>query len=104
MSNPASDTLFIPLKKRFFEAFARGEKTTEFRRYSARWNERTCRIGRKVVISLGYGWKRRLFGTVVGFTRDLDPQSQPGWVECFGTGPAVAACIEIKLDEGQENA
>jgi len=43
--------LFIPLKGEYFDAFARGEKRQEFRPWGKRWNERTCRIGRRVVLS-----------------------------------------------------
>lgn len=32
--------LFIPIKREFFEAFERGDKTHEYRLYGPRWNER----------------------------------------------------------------
>lgn len=93
----AERPLFIPLKREFFEAFERGEKTEEFRLYGARWNERTCRIGRRVTLSLGYGKARRLTGQIVTFVRDDSPLRLPGWFECYGILGAPAACIGIRL-------
>jgi hypothetical protein len=51
-------SLFVPLKTRYFRAFEDGTKTTEYRRYGPRWNERTCAVGRPVVLSLGYSGAR----------------------------------------------
>lgn len=59
--------LFIPLKREYFEMFARGEKTSELRLYGPRWNEKTCALGRAVVLSLGYGKQHRLTGCITGF-------------------------------------
>jgi hypothetical protein len=56
--------LFIPLKTEHFNAFARGYKTHEYRLYGPRWNGSTCRLGRLVVISKGYGKKERLCGII----------------------------------------
>ena len=93
--------LFIPLKAEFFEAFERGEKDTEYRPRVARWSEAVCRIGRRVVLSRGYGKARRLTGTIVGFHYDnLPTVNIPRWREIYpqyasGHG---AVCIKIKLD------
>lgn len=59
--------LFIPLKGEFYDAFVRGEKTTEYRPYGPRWNERVCRVGRPVVLSRGYGKCNRWCGMITGF-------------------------------------
>ena len=48
-----TSALFIPLKTAYFEAFRAGTKTVEFRLYGPRWNERTCPVGRSVVLSKG---------------------------------------------------
>lgn len=61
--------LFIPLKAVYFDAFASGDKTTEYRLYGQRWNEQTCPPGRPVVLSRGYGKHRRLSGCVRDFLR-----------------------------------
>jgi len=50
--------LFIPLRTEWFRRFEDGTKDTEYRAYGPRWNERTCRIGRRAVISHGYSGKR----------------------------------------------
>lgn len=59
--------LFVPLYMRWFEAFKDGSKSTEFRTYGPRWNERTCIVGRRVVLSGGYGKRHRLQARVTGF-------------------------------------
>ena len=78
-----SKPLFIPLKAEFFDAFERGEKTTEYRQRGPR----------------GYGKAARLRGTIVGFSYDLIPAKLPGWLECYGAGGGDAACIKIQLEK-----
>lgn len=94
----ASKDLFVPLKRQFFEAFERGEKSVEYRIYGPRWNELTCQIGRMVTLSLGYGKRRRLRGVITDFRRDDDPGSIPGWSVCYGTTNKPAACISIAVN------
>jgi hypothetical protein len=91
----AEKPLFVPLKTKYFEAFKNGTKTTEFRRYGALWNERSCRIGRKVVLSRGYGKQERLTGMVVGFEKRQ--MYSADWLACYGAA-GDAACIQIQLD------
>ena len=66
---PPCSALFVPLTSRYYEAFERGEKTEELRLYGPLWNERTCRIGRPITLSKGYGKKNRLHGTIWKFKR-----------------------------------
>lgn len=91
--------LFIPLKTEFFEAFENGTKDTEYRLYGSRWNERTCLIGREVVLSHGYGKGRRLRGTVVGFEVSTAPTTTEAWLKCYGGNAegTLAACIRVAL-------
>ena len=91
--------LFIPLKAEFYAAFECGEKTTEYRRRGPCWNAETCRIGRRVILSKGYGKKHRLGGVIVGFHYDAIPTNIPGWFACYGLHAGDAACIKIKLDK-----
>jgi len=56
--------LFIPLKAEYYDAFARGEKTSELRKWGKRWNGNVCSLGRKVVLSRGYGKKHRIRGVI----------------------------------------
>ena len=88
--------MFVPLKAKFFEAFVRGEKDTEYRLRGKRWNTETCRIGRAVTLSCGYSGER-LHGTIVGFYYDTLPSKIPGWLECYGSKAGDAACIKIQL-------
>lgn len=90
--------LFIPLKTKFYEDFLSGKKRVEYRLYGRRWNERTCSVGRPVVLSKGYGASHRQGGMVVGFTVSKEPTQTEAWKECFGNnGGQLAACIEIEL-------
>jgi hypothetical protein len=90
--------LFIPLRSEYFDDFARGEKHVERRIYGKRWNERTCAIGRPVVLSRGYGKWSRLNGVVIGFELNTAPWLREDWVACYGPGRAlVAACITIEV-------
>lgn len=105
MSNPSRDTaLFVPLKAEYFHDFATGLKTTEYRLYGPRWNERTCRPGRPVVLSLGYGKRNRLMGRVASFIADyrdcLDGATMRELSALFpaSTGHTKIACIGIELE------
>lgn len=89
--------LFIPLKAQHFDAFERGEKTTEYRLYGPRWNETTCRPGRHVVLSRGYGKQRRLLGKITAFAHGDMPTKTAAWRDCYGAHPGPAACIQIEL-------
>jgi len=99
--------LFVPLKTDYFEAFANGSKCEELRRYGPRWNEKTCAVGREIVLSKGYGKQHRMSGVIRKFKR------QYGWtfgstyraaiLDVFGTLDIYIACIAIEL-KGQSHA
>jgi hypothetical protein len=97
---PSLAPLFIPLKTSFYNAFDNGTKTIEYRRYGPRWNERTCPVGRPVILSKGYGKAHRLTGIITAFRPDATPTLIPGFRECYPTGQ-VAACITILLDRNR---
>lgn len=94
----AEKPLFVPLKTAYFRAFQTGTKDTEFRPYGPRWNERTCRIGRPVILSHGYGRRERLFGTIRGFSVSSEATQTEAWRDCYGPLVVEAACIGIELD------
>jgi hypothetical protein len=107
MSDPSplspERALFVPLKGDYFDAFAEGTKTVEFRRYGPRWNERTCRVGREVVLSHGYGKARRLRGVVGWFYKQhgdniLPIQVRESLRAIYGTSDMLVACIAIELE------
>jgi len=89
--------LFIPLKGVYFDLFKSGEKNTEYRPYGPRWNERTCRVGREVVLSRGYGKAHRLHGMVTGFEMRRDIVRTRAWQEIYGRKHEHVACIRIAL-------
>jgi hypothetical protein len=91
--------LFIPLKAEYFNAFADGSKSIEYRPYGARWNERTCPVGRPVVLSYGYGKARRLRGRVTGFARSTLATTTDAWRDCYGDRHCEAACIRIAVEK-----
>lgn len=88
--------LFVPLRGEWFDAFESGAKGTEFRALGPRWNARTCRIGRRVVLSRGYGKARRLSGVIVGFA-EVCPDADAALSSIF-PGVSRFAAIEIALD------
>jgi hypothetical protein len=94
----AEKPLFIPLKGEFFDAFERGDKTTEYRPYGKRWNEVVCRIGRPVVLSRGYGKQRRMVGRITGFGTSWKVTQGADWQACYGNADLLAACIGIEVD------
>ncbi len=65
----AARPLFIPLNTQYFEAFANGDKVSELRVYGKRWNENTCRVGREVVLSKGYGKQNRIRAEIYQFSK-----------------------------------
>lgn len=96
--NVANGSLFIPLKAEFYDAFTAGTKTTEYRRHGPGWNAKTCAVGRRVVISRGYGKANRRIGTIVSFEVSEEPTKTAAWRTCYGDKPGAAACITIRLD------
>ena len=92
-----SVALFVPLKREYFEAFERGEKEFEYREYGPRWNELTCREGRAVTLSMGYGKARRLRAVITHFSTCATPSLLPGWNSCYGDSHRTAAIIGIKV-------
>lgn len=96
--------LFIPLMSKPFAEFLAGTKKFELRLYGPRWNEKTCRIGRRVVLSRGYGTRSRLFGSVCSFDTALAGDISTDWATYFpdATKESKVACIGIKLNAVQQ--
>lgn len=95
--------LFIPLKREFYEAFERGDKTEEYRLYGPRWNEKTCVVGRPVVLSLGYGKQHRMTGVISYFSVQRGSNMQGfqriALRHVYGTTDLDVACIAITIDK-----
>jgi hypothetical protein len=101
--------LFIPLKTEHYEAFKRGDKTTEYRLAGPRWNAATCPVGRAVVLSKGYGKGDRLNGRVIGFAvRTLSEvrkeHDRVAILACFPSAnrPFVSlSCITVEIEHAE---
>ena len=89
--------LFIPLAGQWFDAFASGKKTIEYRRAGPRWNARTCAVGRRVVLSRGYSGAR-LTGVIMDY-REM-PCTKAA-LAIYPDAPVLAA-ISIQLDVGSK--
>ena len=98
--------LFIPLKTEWYEAFERGDKGEELRLYGPRWNERTCRVGRAVVLSKGYGKAHRMAGRIWKFKRQhgstFGSTYKNAIQRTYGTLNVEIACISIERGEHVE--
>lgn len=96
--------LFIPLKAEFYAAFKAGTKTEELRRHGPRWNQQTCAVGRRVVLSRGYGRQHRLSGRVVRFTSApaarFGRPDREAIAQIYGTLDIWIACIGIEVERG----
>lgn len=93
MSTNDDRPIFLPLLGIYFDAFERGEKTLEWRRFNNRWNFKSCRVGRRVTLSRGYSG-RRLSARIRSVA--LASVCDHALVELFG---ARAVCIVIELHE-----
>lgn len=91
--------LFIPLRRVYFEAFAAGTKTEEYRIAGRNWNDKNCYPGRPVTLSMGYGTGHRLSGVVTAFRTQEDGRNLPGWTECYGQRIGPAAVISIRVED-----
>ena len=91
--------LFIPLKTEYYEAFKRGDKTEELRAYGPRWNHETCKEGRAVILSKGYGNPNRMKGRIWKFKKQhgslFGSTYKTAIQDVFGTLDINIACISI---------
>ena len=98
MKDPKAETpLFVPLKTRPYRDFEKGIKSTEFRPEGRGWNSKTCRIGRAVVLSHGYGKGERMTGKIVSYSSQPDATQIPDWAEIYGQKAGPVACIGIHI-------
>jgi hypothetical protein len=92
-ANEKPRPIFIPLKTEWFEDFARGGKKTEFRKYGKRWNENVCWVGRRVILSCGYGKQRRIEAVLIGFKVGEPTQL---WRTIYGSVGQMAS-LELEI-------
>lgn len=84
--------LFIPLKAIWFDAFARGERKEEWRRYGGRWTERTCYRGRRVNLVRGYSGDR--LSAVIHYVTVREATEAQEAADIFGP---EAKCLVLTL-------
>jgi len=96
--------VFIPLKRQYFEAFQDGRKRIEYRKVGGQFTLRNCSPGRQVTLSLGYGTRSRLSGTV--FRSWIEHHEHPtgAIADCYGTDPIDILAIEILVDRDSYRA
>ena len=91
--------LFIPLKTEYYESFKDGTKTKELRAYGPRWNHETCKEGRSVILSKGYGKQNRMKGRIWKFKKQhgsLFGSTYKAAIKAvYGTLDIDIACISI---------
>jgi len=92
-------SLFIPLKTEYYEAFESGDKDEELRAYGPRWNHETCKEGREVILSKGYGKKNRMKGVIWRFKKQHGSLFRSTYkaaiLAVYGTLDIDIACISI---------
>lgn len=98
----AMKPLFVPLNAEYYDAFASGDKDTEYRMFGRGWNFKTCIVGRPVLLSRGYGKQSRMAGTVVRFQKlwwkNIEDAAAVAAIEkLFGKRAAWMACVKIKV-------
>jgi hypothetical protein len=91
--------LFIPLKAEHYDDFEAGAKDRELRKYGARWNQKTCPVGREVILSRGYGRRERMRGIISGFEQAcatlLPEPHRSKFASCYPDYEGWAAVIFI---------
>lgn len=91
--------LFMPLKAEYFDAFADGTKTIEYRKSGGKWNAKNCTIGRSVTLSSGYGKAKRLSATISSYSEKLPNELGADYnkwaVACDTSANEKVVCIEM---------
>lgn len=69
------DRLFIPLMGQYFDAFADGTKTIEWRAHGPRWSTANCVAGRRVELRRGYSGAS--LSAFIAFVRIVQRRAAP---------------------------
>lgn len=95
--------LFLPLKGKWYDQFASGQKREELRLYGPRWNEKTCHPGRNVLLSRGYGTKNRMWGNIWQFKKQhgstFGRTYKNAILEIYGKLDVWIACFQIEIKQ-----
>ncbi len=89
----------IPRRTEYYNNFLSGDKTDELRAYGPRWNEKTCAVGRTVILSKGYGNHSRMSGVIWKFKKQhgtlFGSEYKESILNVYGTLDINIACISI---------
>lgn len=104
--NIENKPLFVALKTKFYEQFKYGLKRYELRKLNSNFNAQTCKIGKAVILSKGYGNHERLGCYITSYKEvngsDLPLNMQKSAREVYGTATLRFAIIGLskprKLD------
>jgi hypothetical protein len=80
--------LFIPLRRAEFDAFARGEKSVEYRRLGRQFTPGKAVPGRPVVLAYGYRWPR--LRAVIAAV-EIFPARPGQGLDTYGPGATIIA-------------
>jgi hypothetical protein len=86
--------LFVPLRATYWKQFRARSKTTEWRAWGPRWNDRVIAPWRAVVLSCGYSGPR-LHGVVVSIRRVARSQAP---IDAQAIYPDVEAFCAFDVD------
>ena len=96
------DELEIKVFEKYFEQWIDRKKKYEMRIYGEKWNEKTCRVGKKAIIRCGSKGLSSVSGVISGFSVveacDLPQSDQDTIKEIWGTIDLTMACIEINIE------
>lgn len=90
--------IFIPLKREYYNAFKSGHKQIEYRRVGGQFTKANCTPGREVTLSLGYGSRNRIKGTVLRSWIEHHEHPTGPIADCYGTEPIDILAIQILVD------
>jgi hypothetical protein len=88
-------SIFVPLRSKHWVDFRDHRKSTEWRAWGARWNDRTITPGRTIILSKGYT-RTRLHGVVVKVNR-VSWLLAPDGARAIYPGIEAFCAIEIEL-------
>ena len=93
--------IFIPLKGEYYNAFKNGHKRIEYRRVGRQFTQANCFPGREVTLSLGYGTRNRMKGTVVRSWIEHHDRPTGPIADCYGTETVNILAIEILVERNE---
>ena len=87
------------LKRRYFDEFASGIKTIEYRRHRGQFTARNFRIGRRFRLAYSYSWRQQGMPHLDAIVRSFEarPACGPLLADMRGTYPDLGEGEEVAL-------